>query len=161
GGGTGAAADNRGPTSGAGPRRGAPPMSAHPATSSQWMPSHLAGVETDKTVRRTLKDAILAALEKNPDIVTDRLLTMDNQIDPNTGTNRLKAVFENKVNALFPNQFVNIRLLVETRKDKVLIPARGDQAGATGNIRLWGEAGPARRGASRHRRRNGRGRRFD
>src|SRR5262249_9543930 len=115
------------------PRPG-PPMSAQPATSSQWMPSHLAGVETDKTVRRTLKDAILAALEKNPDIVTDRLLTMDNQIDPNTGTNRLKAVFENKVTALFPNQFVNIGRLVETRKDKVLFPAVAIQRGPRGTF---------------------------
>jgi membrane fusion protein, multidrug efflux system len=65
-------------------------------------------------------------------LVTGRLLTMDNQIDPNTGTNRLKAVFENKGNTLFPNQFVNIRLLVETRKDKVLIPAVAIQRGPRG-----------------------------
>jgi len=67
-------------------------------------------------------------------LVTGRLLTMDNQIDPNTGTNRLKAVFENKGNALFPNQFVNIRLLVETRKDKVLIPAVAIQRGPRGTF---------------------------
>ena len=59
---------------------------------------------------------------------------MDNQVDPNTGTNRLKAVFENKGNALFPNQFVNIRLLVETRKDKVLIPAAAIQRGPQGTF---------------------------
>ena len=59
---------------------------------------------------------------------------MDNQVDPNTGTNRLKAVFENKGNALFPNQFVNIRLLVETRKDKVLIPAVAIQRGPRGTF---------------------------
>jgi multidrug efflux system membrane fusion protein len=59
---------------------------------------------------------------------------MDNQIDPNTGTNRLKAVFENKGNALFPNQFVNIRLLVETRKNKVLIPAVAIQRGPRGTF---------------------------
>jgi len=67
-------------------------------------------------------------------LVTGRLLTMDNQIDPNTGTNRLKAVFENKGNTLFPNQFVNIRLLVETRKDKVLIPAAAIQRGPQGTF---------------------------
>ncbi len=67
-------------------------------------------------------------------LVTGRLLTMDNQIDPNTGTNRLKAIFENKGNALFPNQFVNIRLLVETRKDKVLIPAVAIQRGPRGTF---------------------------
>ena len=67
-------------------------------------------------------------------LVAGRLLTMDNQIDPNTGTNRLKAVFENKGNALFPNQFVNIRLLVETRKDKILIPAVAIQRGPRGTF---------------------------
>jgi membrane fusion protein, multidrug efflux system len=67
-------------------------------------------------------------------LVAGRLLTMDNQIDQATGTNRLKAVFENKENALFPNQFVNIRLLVETRKDKVLIPAVAIQRGPRGTF---------------------------
>ena len=67
-------------------------------------------------------------------LVTGRLLTMDNQIDPSTGTNRLKAVFENRGNALFPNQFVNIRLLVETRKDKVLIPTVAIQRGPKGTF---------------------------
>jgi len=67
-------------------------------------------------------------------LVAGRLLTMDNQIDPTTGTNRLKAVFENKANALFPNQFVNIRLLVETQKDKVLIPAVAIQRGPQGTF---------------------------
>src|SRR5262249_34933433 len=67
-------------------------------------------------------------------LIAGRLLTMDNQIDPNTGTNRLKAVFENKENALFPNQFVNIRLLVETKKDKVLIPAVAIQRGPRGTF---------------------------
>jgi len=67
-------------------------------------------------------------------LVAGRLLTMDNQIDPSTGTDRLKAVFENKGNALFPNQFVNIRLLVETRKDKVLIPAVAIQRGPRGTF---------------------------
>src|SRR4030095_6018594 len=65
-------------------------------------------------------------------LVAGRLLTMDNEIDPTTGTNRLKAVFENKANALFPNQFVNIQLLVETQKDKVLIPAVAIQRGPNG-----------------------------
>ena len=65
-------------------------------------------------------------------LVAGRLLTMDNEIDPTTGTNRLKAVFENNANALFPNQFVNIQLLVETQKDKVLIPAVAIQRGPNG-----------------------------
>jgi multidrug efflux system membrane fusion protein len=67
-------------------------------------------------------------------LVAGRLLTMDNEIDPTTGTNRLKAVFENKANALFPNQFVNIKLLVETQKDKVLIPSVAIQRGPNGTF---------------------------
>lgn len=50
------------------------------------------------------------------------LLTLDNQIDPTTGTVKLKAVFPNKTGALFPNQFVNARLLVDTLRNTVLVP---------------------------------------
>jgi len=55
-------------------------------------------------------------------IATGRLLTVDNQIDPTTGTVRLKAQFANDDNALFPNQFVNARLLVETKHTVILVP---------------------------------------
>jgi membrane fusion protein, multidrug efflux system len=50
------------------------------------------------------------------------LMTIDNQIDPTTGTVKLKALFENSDNALFPNQFVNARLLLDTRRNVVLVP---------------------------------------
>lgn len=50
------------------------------------------------------------------------LLTIDNQIDPTTGTVKLKALFQNSDRALFPNQFVNARLLVDTRRNVVLVP---------------------------------------
>lgn len=60
------------------------------------------------------------------------LLTIDNQIDPATGTVKFKAVFPNKGNELFPNQFVNARLLVEVRHDSVLIPASSLQRGPQG-----------------------------
>ena len=63
-----------------------------------------------------------------------RLLTFDNQIDPQTGTSRLKAVFENRDSALFPNQFVNIRLLVETQSTQVLIPGVAIQRGQQGTF---------------------------
>ena len=59
---------------------------------------------------------------------------MDNQIDQQTGTSRLKAVFDNKDNLLFPNQFVNIRLLVETRKDKIIVPSPAIQRGPKGTF---------------------------
>jgi multidrug efflux system membrane fusion protein len=55
-------------------------------------------------------------------LATGTLLTVDNQIDPNTGTVRCKAVFPNEDNALFPNQFVNARLLVDTRQHTTIVP---------------------------------------
>jgi len=65
-------------------------------------------------------------------ITTGSLLTVDNQIDPTTGTSRLKAVFENTDNALFPNQFVNCRLLLDTKHGVLLIPASAVQRGPQG-----------------------------
>lgn len=63
---------------------------------------------------------------------TGTLLTIDNQIDQTTGTGRLKAVFDNKDNALWPNQFVNVRLLLEIRKNSTVIPAAAIQRGPQG-----------------------------
>jgi membrane fusion protein, multidrug efflux system len=63
---------------------------------------------------------------------TGKLETIDNEIDQTTGTGRLKAVFDNKGNALWPNQFVNIRLLLEVRKDSTVIPAAAIQRGPQG-----------------------------
>ena len=60
------------------------------------------------------------------------LLTADNQIDPATGTVKLKAVFQNKDGELFPNQFVNARLLVDTVHDVVTAPAVAVQHGQAG-----------------------------
>jgi multidrug efflux system membrane fusion protein len=60
-------------------------------------------------------------------LATGTLLTIDNQIDANTGTVRCKAIFPNEDNALFPNQFVNARLLLETRRDSTIVPAAAIQ----------------------------------
>ncbi len=60
------------------------------------------------------------------------LLTIDNQIDPTTGTVRLKALFDNKDNVLFPNQFVNAKLLVDVLRASVLIPSAAVQRGSQG-----------------------------
>jgi membrane fusion protein, multidrug efflux system len=65
-------------------------------------------------------------------IADGRLETIDNQIDPNTGTFRLKAVFDNRDNALYPNQFVNARLQVYVRKNAMTIPAVAVQRGSQG-----------------------------
>ena len=65
-------------------------------------------------------------------LATGRLLTIDNQIDPNTGTFRCKAVFDNADGALFPNQFVNVRLQVDVRRQALTIPSAAIQHGAQG-----------------------------
>jgi multidrug efflux system membrane fusion protein len=65
-------------------------------------------------------------------LATGKLETIDNEIDQTTGTGRLKAVFNNKDNALWPNQFVNIHLLIETRKNSTLIPAAAVLRGPQG-----------------------------
>lgn len=61
------------------------------------------------------------------------LLTVDNQIDPSTGTVKLKAQFKNEQNILFPNQFVNIQLLVDTLHNATLIPTSAIQNGSQGS----------------------------
>ncbi len=65
-------------------------------------------------------------------LASGKLLTIDNQIDQTTGTARLKAVFDNKDNALWPNQFVNTRLLLNIRKNSTTIPAAAIQRGPQG-----------------------------
>jgi multidrug efflux system membrane fusion protein len=62
------------------------------------------------------------------------LLTVDNEIDTTTGTSRLKAVFPNSDYALFPNQFVNIRLWLDTRRGAIIVPAVAIQRGPTGTF---------------------------
>ena len=66
-------------------------------------------------------------------IATGSLLTVDNQIDAATGTSRLKAVFSNSDGALFPNQFVNCRMLLDNKKGAIVIPAPAVQRGPQGN----------------------------
>ncbi|HUK89106.1 MAG TPA: efflux RND transporter periplasmic adaptor subunit, partial [Blastocatellia bacterium] len=65
-------------------------------------------------------------------LASGKLLTIDNQIDPTTGTGKLKAIFENKESALWPNQFVNARLLLEVRHNSTVIPAAAIQRGPQG-----------------------------
>ena len=55
-------------------------------------------------------------------IATGKLLTLDNQVDTSTGTVRLRALFDNADSALFPNQFVNARLMVDQLQDAKLVP---------------------------------------
>src|SRR5579862_397533 len=67
-------------------------------------------------------------------LATGKLLTIDNQIDPTTGTAKLKAVFDNKDNKLWPNQFVNADLLLETRKNSTVIPTAAILRGPQGTF---------------------------
>jgi len=67
-------------------------------------------------------------------LATGKLVTVDNQIDPTTGTVKLRAQFDNADEALFPNQFVNVQLLVDTLKGATLVPTSAIQRGAPGTF---------------------------
>lgn len=68
------------------------------------------------------------------EIASGTLLTIDNQIDQSTGTYRLKAVFDNRDRALWPNQFVNARLLTDVQKNATIIPVAAVQRGDQGSF---------------------------
>ena len=88
---------------------------------------------------------VMAAMRKGPlradaydrsganRLARGELATIDNQIDPTTGTIRMKASFDNADEQLFPNQFVNIRLLVDTLHDATLVPSAAVQSGSQGS----------------------------
>jgi membrane fusion protein, multidrug efflux system len=65
-------------------------------------------------------------------LATGTLLTVDNQIDQSTGTSKLKAVFDNESNTLFPNQFVNMHLLLDVERNATIIPMAAVQRGPQG-----------------------------
>jgi multidrug efflux system membrane fusion protein len=69
-------------------------------------------------------------------LASGTLLTVDNQLDATTGTVKVKAIFPNTDGALFPNQFVNVRLVVSELKDATVIPAAAAQRGARGTF-VW------------------------
>jgi multidrug efflux system membrane fusion protein len=70
-------------------------------------------------------------------IASGSLLTADNQIDTTTGTGKLKAVFDNKDSVLFPNQFVNIHLILENRPNALVVPTAAIQTGLNGSLFVW------------------------
>jgi multidrug efflux system membrane fusion protein len=72
--------------------------------------------------------------EQKRKIASGYLLTVDNQIDTTTGTVRLKALFSNKDSELFPNQFVNARLLLETRRGTTVVPSAAIQRSPKGTF---------------------------
>ena len=66
-------------------------------------------------------------------IADGKLATIDNQIDPTTGTYKLKSVFANENNILFPNQFVNVHMLVDVKRNLAIVPAAAIQRGPQGS----------------------------
>ena len=88
------------------------------------------------TVAQHMKNSTLSVEAYSRDnqskLATGKLQTIDNQIDPTTGTAKLKAVFDNKDNQLWPNQFVNANLLLETRKNCTVVPTAAILRGPQG-----------------------------
>lgn len=68
------------------------------------------------------------------ELAEGRLETLDNQIDPTTGTIKLRAIFANAEGVLFPNQFVTVRLLVDTLRGAVIVPVSAIERGAPGTF---------------------------
>jgi membrane fusion protein, multidrug efflux system len=85
-----------------------------------------------KQLRRGSLEVDAYSRDDSTKIATGKLLTIDNQIDQTTGTGRLKAVFSNEDSVLWPNQFVNIHLLLETRKNATVVPSAAIQQGPEG-----------------------------
>jgi multidrug efflux system membrane fusion protein len=85
---------------------------------------------------RSGQQLVVEAYDRNlkKKLATGTLLTIDNQIDPNTGTIKCKAVFPNEDNSLFPNQFVNARALVDTKKDSTIVPTAAPQRSPQGTF---------------------------
>ena len=81
----------------------------------------------------TLEVRVLDRAQKN-ELGIGKLDTHDNLIDMTTGTVKLRAVFDNKDDTLFPNQFVNVRLLVDTVKDATVVPVAAIQRGQPGTF---------------------------
>lgn len=81
----------------------------------------------------TLEVRVLDRSQKN-ELAVGRLDTTDNVIDLTTGTVKLRAIFDNADESLFPNQFVNVRLLADTVKDAVVVPVAAIQRGQPGTF---------------------------
>ena len=92
---------------------------------------------------RTGRKLVVEAYDRSQatKLATGALLTLDNEIDTTTGTVKAKAVFDNKDGALFPNQFVNVRLVLEQRTNSLVLPAAGVQTGTNGNFVYLVKAG--------------------
>jgi len=90
------------------------------------------------TVAQHMKNASLTveaySSDNNTKLATGKLQTIDNEIDQTTGTDKLKAVFDNTDTQLWPNQFVNAKLLLETRKNSTVVPTPAILRGPQGTF---------------------------
>jgi multidrug efflux system membrane fusion protein len=105
------------------------PISVLFTTAEDNLPAILKRVESGATLPITAYDR-----SGTTKIATGELLTFDNQIDTTTGTVRLRAQFANDKNVLFPNQFVNVELLVDVLKGVAVMPTSAAQRGAPGTF---------------------------
>ncbi len=87
---------------------------------------------------------VVEAFDRNDahKIASGTLLTIDNQIDTTTGTAKLKAIFDNADSGLFPNQFVNVRLILRQRQNATVIPTAAIQSGTQGTFVFVVNPGP-------------------
>ena len=117
-----------------------------PITVTFTLPAQNLDDVRDAAARGTVE---VAAYDRNNTrlLSTGTLTTIDNLIDPTTATFRLKATFKNDDEKLWPGEFVNARLLVDTRKDVVVIPPLAVTARTARAVRLGGEGGRHRRAA--------------
>lgn len=108
-------------------------------------------------VRKRMKQKAALAVEAYDrseaiHLASGKLLTLDNQIDTNTGTDKAKAIFQNEDEALFPNQFVNVRLILRQQEDAIVIPSSALQTGSQGTYVFVAKQGepPAHSGGHHH-----------
>lgn len=121
------------------------PIAVYFTLPENQLPQVLAKLRADKRLPVDAYDH--ADVQK---LAAGQLLTADNQIDTTTGTAKLKSVFNNENEALFPNQFVNIHLVMEQRPNALVVPSAAIQNGLQGTF-VWivdendkGDAGTAR-----------------
>ncbi|HZL27111.1 MAG TPA: efflux RND transporter periplasmic adaptor subunit [Acidobacteriaceae bacterium] len=95
------------------------------------------------------KKLVVEAYDRNDahKIASGTLLTIDNQIDTTTGTAKLKAVFDNADGSLFPNQFVNVRLITQERENAIVVPTAAIQTGTQGTFVFVVHDGPGKEAA--------------
>lgn len=105
------------------------PISVLFSIPEDYLPEVLKRLQTDPHLPVIAYDR-----DGNEKLATGTLQTVDNQIDPTTGTSKLKANFSNSNNALFPNQFVNVELRLSTSHNVVIVPAAAIQRGPIGTF---------------------------